>query len=91
MRALNKPIEVVFVSGDRDEPSFKNYYATEMPWLAVPFDSDRKDELMAEHKIRGFPTLKIIDDTGRVIDEDAMQRPLNAATVDSWVAKAGFL
>lgn len=34
--------ELVFVSSDRDEESFKEYF-NEMPWLAVPFaDRDRK-------------------------------------------------
>ena len=29
-------MEVVFVSGDHDEASFKDYFG-EMPWLAVDF------------------------------------------------------
>lgn len=29
-------MEVVFVSNDRDEESFKNYFS-KMDWLAVPF------------------------------------------------------
>ena len=33
--------EVVFVSWDRDESSFTEYFKTH-PWLALPFGSDRK-------------------------------------------------
>lgn len=33
--------EIVFVSSDRDEGSFKEYYE-EMPWLALPYD--RREE-----------------------------------------------
>ena len=29
--------EIVFVSSDRDEKSFKEYYS-EMPWLALPYE-----------------------------------------------------
>ena len=43
---VGKNFEVVFVSSDRDEDSFKEYYA-EMPWLALPFaDRDRKVSLI---------------------------------------------
>ena len=34
-------LEIVFVSSDRDETSFKNYYA-EMPWHALPFENREK-------------------------------------------------
>lgn len=37
--------EVIFVSWDRDEASFKEYFST-MPWLALPFDPEKK------HKVR---------------------------------------
>lgn len=38
--AGNTDFEIVFVSSDRDEPSFNEYYS-EMPWLALPY-SERK-------------------------------------------------
>ena len=34
--AAAKEIEVVFVSSDKDDPSFREYFAS-MPWTAVPF------------------------------------------------------
>ena len=36
-------LEIVFVSSDRDRPSFNGYYAS-MPWLSVPFQT-REQEL----------------------------------------------
>ncbi len=33
-----KRLEIVFVSSDRDESAFNDYYK-EMPWLALPFAS----------------------------------------------------
>jgi nucleoredoxin len=37
-------LQIVFVSSDRDERSFQHYFAT-MPWLALPFDQRRKQEI----------------------------------------------
>ena len=34
-------IEVVFVSWDKDEHAFTEYFGT-MPWLALPFGIDKK-------------------------------------------------
>ena len=31
-------LEIVFVSGDRDQHSFEQYFRT-MPWQAIPFDT----------------------------------------------------
>ena len=33
---LDKKFEIVFVSSDKNEEGFKEYYS-EMPWLALPF------------------------------------------------------
>ena len=44
--------EIVFVSSDRDEASFKEYYA-EMPWLALPFeDRAQKQSVSGEFDVR---------------------------------------
>jgi len=68
---LNKPFEVVFVSSDRDQGQFDEYYG-EMPWLALPFeDRDKKAELSKRFKVRGIPTLVIVDaKTGETITTD---------------------
>ena len=43
-------LEIVFVSSDRDEKTFKEYYA-EMPWLALPYaDRDKKVRTRALHR-----------------------------------------
>merc|ERR1712093_374199 len=39
-----KGLEVVFVSSDQDEASFKEYFG-EMPWLALPYGDERKETL----------------------------------------------
>jgi len=67
----SKGLEIVFVSSDRDEASFKEYYA-EQPWLALPFNArDKKAELSKKFKVEGIPTLVIIDgEDGSVITKD---------------------
>ncbi|EXB82584.1 putative nucleoredoxin 1 [Morus notabilis] len=62
--------EVVFVSSDRDEESFNDYFS-EMPWLAIPFsDSDTRKHLKELFKVRGIPNLVIIDSNGEVTTEN---------------------
>lgn len=63
--------DIVFVSSDRDQNAFDEYYK-EMPWLALPFeDRDTKAALSKKFKVRGIPTLVILDaDSGEVITTD---------------------
>jgi len=64
------PFECVFVSSDRDEAAFDAYFG-EMPWLALPFaDRERKEALSKKFKVRGIPTLVILDVDGSVITTD---------------------
>eukprot|EP00746_Dinoflagellata_sp_MGD_P152277 gnl/MRDRNA2_/MRDRNA2_83551_c0_seq1.p1 gnl/MRDRNA2_/MRDRNA2_83551_c0~~gnl/MRDRNA2_/MRDRNA2_83551_c0_seq1.p1 ORF type:complete len:580 (+),score=166.65 gnl/MRDRNA2_/MRDRNA2_83551_c0_seq1:218-1957(+) len=66
-------IQVVFVSSDRDELSFQNYYGS-MPWLALPFASPLKQQLGAAFQIRGIPSVVAINGrTGEVLDPNAKQ------------------
>lgn len=37
MRILQKDFEIIFISGDRTESSFKEYFS-KMPWLALDFN-----------------------------------------------------
>lgn len=61
--------EVVFISSDRDEESFKGYFS-KMPWLAIPFsDSAAIKGLKDLFKVRGIPTLVILDGTGKVLSD----------------------
>lgn len=55
-------LEIVFVSGDRDESSFTNYFRS-MPWNAIPFDHLQavKMSLNMTYGVRGIPSLVILD------------------------------
>jgi nucleoredoxin len=39
IKAARDDFEVIFVSGDRGDAQFKEYFAT-MPWLASPWDQE---------------------------------------------------
>jgi len=67
----SKPFTIVFVSSDHDVDGFNEYYG-EQPWLALPYDDrDRKAALSKKYKVRGIPSLVMVDaKTGETITTD---------------------
>uniref|UniRef100_A0A3Q2DB49 Nucleoredoxin n=3 Tax=Cyprinodon variegatus TaxID=28743 RepID=A0A3Q2DB49_CYPVA len=69
--------EIVFVSADRSEESFKQYFS-EMPWLAIPYsDEARRSRLNRLYGIQGIPTLILLDADGHVITRQGRVEVLN--------------
>merc|ERR1712216_580959 len=65
-----KGLEVLFVSSDRDQESFDDYFK-EMPWLALDFaDRKAKEELSSLFGVSGIPSLVIVDKDGTTINRD---------------------
>jgi len=66
--------ELVFISSDRDEASFTEYY-NEMPWLSLPFAlRDQKNTISSKFKVQGIPTLIFLDAmTGDVINKQGRE------------------
>jgi nucleoredoxin len=65
-----KGVEVVFVSSDKDDAAFKEYFG-EMPWLALPFqDREKKAELDKKYKVQGIPSVVVIGPDGELITKD---------------------
>ncbi|KAL3856812.1 hypothetical protein ACJMK2_011529 [Sinanodonta woodiana] len=63
-------LEIVFVSWDRDEASYKEYFE-QMPWLALPYDLDKKGKLCKKFRVQGIPKLMILDgETGKTITSE---------------------
>ena len=84
-KAEGKSIEIIFVSSDRSDDQFEDYFK-EMPWLAVPrSDSTTKGKLSNEFGVRGIPKLVILKN-GAVVDGEArgtvMQK--GAKAIDGW-------
>ncbi|KAF4663920.1 hypothetical protein FOL47_005495 [Perkinsus chesapeaki] len=66
----DKGLKIVFVSSDRSETAFKEYFS-EMPWFAVPFaERDIKEKLSRKFKVNGIPMLVIVDQNGETITTD---------------------
>jgi len=70
IKAKNGPLEVIFISSDRDQVSFDDYFAT-MPWLALPFGDERKTYLSRLFKVRGIPALVAVGPSGKTVTTDA--------------------
>ena len=65
--------ELVFVSSDSDEESFKTYFS-EMSFCALPYEHrDAKKVLSKMYNIGGIPTLLML---GPVCNEDTLERPI---------------
>ncbi|XP_048132428.1 probable nucleoredoxin 1 [Rhodamnia argentea] len=70
IKAKDNAFEVIFISSDKDQTAFDNYFA-EMPWLALPLGDERKKFLNRKFKVRGIPTLVAIGPTGRMVTTKA--------------------
>merc|ERR1712100_968492 len=67
----SKGLEIVFVSSDRDESAFNEYFG-EMPWLALPYSNrEGKADLSGIFEVQGIPSLVTIDPSGKVINKSA--------------------
>lgn len=70
------PFEIIFVTGDRSEKDFNDYYKEMQSaggdWLALPWSSDaQRDELNSLFEVSGIPCLVIVDENGQVINKNA--------------------
>merc|ERR1719316_2010741 len=60
-------MEIIFVSSDRTEDAFKEYYA-EQPWLSLPYQNRvAKDALSKKYKVAGIPSFVILGPDGATI------------------------
>ena len=78
----SKNIEIIFVSFDRNEHGFKEYYDT-MPWLSFPFDCELKMPFAKDFGIFGIPAFLVFDKNGKLIDNDGRMTVQNDFLKDS--------
>ena len=64
-----KKFEVIFVTSDRDEASFKEYYDT-MPWQAVAWGVD-KAPIKTGQGVQGIPMLPVFKADGTKLADNA--------------------
>jgi len=105
-KAAGKNAEVVFVSSDRDQAAFDEYFG-EMPWTALPYDARAaKDKLSKKFKVSGIPSLIVLDEDGTLITADGRSavsedptgedfpwrpKPLKELLGDEFVGKDGMV
>ncbi|KAG2707569.1 hypothetical protein I3760_05G153200 [Carya illinoinensis] len=72
IKAKDKAFEIIFISSDRDQSSFDEFFGG-MPWLALPFGDERKKFLSRKFKIQGIPAAVVIGQSGRLVTKEARQ------------------
>mmetsp|Transcript_38497 Transcript_38497/g.48597 ORF Transcript_38497/g.48597 Transcript_38497/m.48597 type:complete len:417 (+) Transcript_38497:142-1392(+) len=73
LKEEGKDFEIIFVSGDKNQTKFNDYYS-EMPWLAIPFGDRRIRALERHFSVHGLPTFAIIDAEGRIINKNSRDK-----------------
>ena len=69
----SKGLEIVFVSSDKEEAAFKEYFG-EMPWLALDYaDRETKNKLSKLYKVQGIPALIVLDGEGKLVTKDGRE------------------
>jgi nucleoredoxin len=86
---LKENMEIIFVSSDRDETSFNEYFA-EMPWLALPFNKrSEKEKLSKICGVEGIPSFAVINPDGTTITTEGrsklMSDPKGETVPDGWL------
>lgn len=80
-------LEIVFVSGDRDEASFKEYFQNDHGnWLAVKYGSPEIAQLNKHCNVEGIPHLTVVDGKGEcVVPGDQARKDVAGATSEASV------
>lgn len=64
--SARKQVEVIFVSYDRDEAGFREYYG-EQPWLTVPYANKAlRESLGKRFNVSGIPKLVLLKRDGTI-------------------------
>ena len=84
----SKPFEVVFVSCDRDESDWREYYSGHHPWLSVAYGDARREELCDKFQVRGIPRLCVLRPSGEILADNV--GAVSAGLVDGWVRQCGL-
>ena len=68
--AISKDVVIIFVSRDKDEEAFKDYFK-DMPWYSVNYTDARRLGLHEKYKCGGIPTLSLFNAKGEMIRQEA--------------------
>merc|ERR1712039_418021 len=86
---LKDKMEIIFLSSDKDEKSFDDYFK-EMPWLALPYAKRAEKELLSDtFGVQGIPSFVVLRPDGTVLSTDGrskvMSDPKGENLPDGWL------
>ena len=86
VNSKEKQIEIVFVSLDRDEKQFNEYFA-EMPWVTLPFQDSRIETFSDQYECQGIPYLVVIKQDGTLVSKTGRNdvQSSGAAAIQKWL------
>merc|ERR1719440_1761873 len=71
---LKDKMEIFFVSSDRDQKAFDEYFA-EMPWQALPYEKrEEKGTLSDMFGVSGIPAFVVLNNDGTLITTDGRSK-----------------
>ncbi|ETV72106.1 hypothetical protein H257_12887 [Aphanomyces astaci] len=74
-----KDVAIVFVSSDKEDASFNEYY-NDMPFYALPFKYREQKDVLAKQvfEVKTIPTLVFLDAAGKTVTKDGRQLVVDA-------------
>merc|ERR1711870_2770 len=86
---LKDKMEIFFVSSDRDQTSFDEYFA-DMPWQALPFEKRNEKSILSDmFGVSGIPSFVVLNSDGTVITTDGrskiMSDPKGESLPNGWL------
>ncbi|KAH7511070.1 hypothetical protein FEM48_ZijujUnG0052300 [Ziziphus jujuba var. spinosa] len=72
IKAKDNSFEVIFISSDRNQASFAEFFSS-MPWLALPFSDERKKNLEKKFKSQAIHAAIAIGPSGRTVSKKLRQ------------------
>lgn len=86
---LKEKMEIVFVSSDKDEKAFKEYFG-EMPWLALPYEKrEEKETLSDTFGVQGIPSFVVLNPDGTVLTTEGCAKvtsdPKGESLPEGWL------
>ena len=89
VNSSEKKLEIIFVSFDQDEASWKDYYKT-MPFISMPFDKAAIKAVSDKYGVKGIPALIILNSDGSVLEQNGRGDVTSKgpSVINDWIAKA---
>lgn len=79
LKKIKQPaVEIIFVSADKDNLSFLEYFTKKMPFLAIAFSSPTRDRVKSKFRVDGIPCLKVFNPRGRLVCDNAVPELMQA-------------